>query len=216
MLFGVPMGGYMGGPAPFVPDHGEAAFHELPDLSRTNGAEIVLRVLGERWQAVDYAVQQLQSFLTWDFERTSGVWLDQIGRFLGVPRDTRSDVTYRKILAAYALCVYPRRRTTDGLLQGLGALVGDTAAVWFEPLYPKSFVVEIFGLATGEQSLWDAIRVVQLATPATYRAQVIATIDGALLADDSSGAVVFAEPQVVDDSSGTVVFADVGLMSWVF
>jgi hypothetical protein len=215
MLFGAPLGGYMGGPAPFVPDHGLAAFNELPGISRTDGAEIVLRVLGERWQAIDFAIQQLQPFLTWDFERTSGVWLDQIGRFFGIPRENREDPYYRKLLAAYALIVYPRRRTTDGLLRGLGALIGDVAEVGFEPAYPKGFVIEIDGLASDEQLLWDSIQIISLGTPSTYRAQIIVTVEDALLADDASSTVTIVDAMVVDDASETISFADVGLVSWL-
>lgn len=215
MLFGDPFGSHFGGPAPYVEDHGRAAFLELPENSQTEGAEIILRVLGERWQAIDYAIQQLMPFLTWDFERASGIWLDRIGRFLGLPRDTREDPYYRRLLAAYALIVYPRRRTTNGLLRALGAFIGDDAAVHFSPAYPKGFVIEIDGLGTGEQELWDALQIIKLGTPATYQAQTLVTVEDALLVDDASETVTITDPHVVDDASGVVSFSDVGMISWV-
>jgi hypothetical protein len=215
VLFGDPFGSHLGGPAPYVADHGETAFLELPDISRTAGAEKVLKVLGERWQAIDYAIQQLMPFLTWDFERTAGVWLDMIGSYFGIPRDERDDPYYRRVLAAYALIVYPRRRTTDGLLSALGKLIGDAAGVGFQPAYPKGFVLEIEGLTSSSQILWDAIKIIELGVPATYNAQIIVTVEDALLADDASGTVVIADAKVVADASGTVTFADVGLLSWV-
>jgi hypothetical protein len=215
MLFGSVFGSLMGGPAPFVEDHGQTAFLELPDISRTDGAEKLLAILGERWQAIDYAIQQVMPFLTWDFERTAGVWLDQIGAYLKIPREGRDDAYYRRVLAAYSLIVYPARRTTDGLLRALVTLIGDPEDVRFEPAYPKGFVLEIDGLESDAQLLWDALKIVALATPATYNAQTRVNPEGALLGDDATGTVTIDSPMFMDDATGTVVIEDAGILAWV-
>lgn len=215
MEYGDPIGSLIGGPLPFVDDHGKAAFDRLPDVSRTDGMEKYLTARGERYQALDYAIRKCMPYMLLDFERAHGVWLDLIGVHLDVPRDARSDEYYRRVLAAYALIVYPARRTLQGLVKALIALMGDAGAVSYEPAYPKGFVVELDGLFGDDQLLWDAIKILDLSTPATYNRQVVVNPANALLGDDASGSVVIASPFVLDDASGDVDIVDPGVLAWV-
>jgi hypothetical protein len=209
-------GSEYGGPAPFESNHARVAVEELPSISQTDGMVKMTTTLAEGWQIIDNALSNAMPYLLLDYERANGVWLDVIGEILNVPRDTRDDAYYRRVLAAYALAVYPRRRTTDGLLQALIALIGDESGVSFEPAYPKGFVVELDGLDSDAVLTWDAIKILNLGTPATYRRQVVVNPIGALLGDDATGTVVIDDPKLCDDATGTVVIADAGIMAWVY
>lgn len=216
MQYGDTYGSLYGGPAAFVDDHGQAAWDRFPDHDRTPGLEIVERVLGERWQAIDYAIQQCMPYLLLDFERISGVFLDRLGDFFGVPRVARDDAPYRRVLAAYALVVYPQRRTVDGMIRALIALLGDVSAVHYEPAYPKGFVVELDGLNASAQLTWDALRILNLSTPATYNRQIIVNPENPLLGDDATGTVVIVSPLVCDDAGAVTPIAGAGELAWVY
>lgn len=215
MEYGDGIGGYYGGPAPINPDHAGTAAAALPDVNRTEGAVAFLGVQAERWQRLDYAIANAQPYLLLDYRRAHGVWLDLIGSILGVPRETRADEYYRRVLAAYAQIVIPRRRTTEGLLSALSALVGADGEVDFLPAYPKGFVVELTGFGTDDALTWDAIKIIKLATPATFNAQTLVTPETPLLGDDPTSTVTIANPLYLDDATDSVTIANAGLLSWV-
>lgn len=208
-------GDLWGGPAPVNPDHAGTAAANLPDVNRTPGAVAYSGVLAERWQRIDYAVANAQPYLLLDYRRTHGVWLDVVGSLLGIPRETREDEYYRRVLAAYAQIVIPRRRTLKAMLDALVALIGDEAGVSYEPAYPKSYVVELEGLDTDELLLWDAIKILALTRPATYVAQVIVTPTDPLLGDDATGTVTIDDPLFLDDATETVEISGAGKLAWV-
>jgi len=216
MEYGDLWGGYWGGPAPINPDHAGTASAALPDVSRTPGAVAYSGALAERWQILDYAIANAQPYLLLDYRRTHGVWLDVVGSILGVPRDVRTDDYYRRVLAAYAKIVIPRRRTLDGMLAALLALVGDDGTVSYEPAYPKGYVVTLTGFGVDDILTWDAIKILKLTTPATYQAKVIVVPETPLLGDDATGTVVITDPLTLDDATGTVTIANPGRLAWVY
>lgn len=215
MDIGEDIGGLIGGPLAIEPDHAGTASAQLPDISRTDGAVAFQAVIAERWQRIDFAIRNSLPYLLLDYERSSGVWLDAVGEILGVPRDTRSDEYYRRVLSAYAQVIWPRRRTLDGMLEALIRLIGDESGVTYSPAYPKSFIVSLDGFGIDEQLTWDAVRLLRMATPATYRSQVFVSPVDALIGDDASGTVVISDANYVDDASGTVVIPDAGVAAWV-
>lgn len=209
-------GGFYGGPEPINNDHAGTAIANLPDVNRTPGAVAYLGTLAERWQQLDYAIAQAQPYLLLDYRRAHGVWLDLIGSLLGVPRETREDEYYRRVLAAYAQIVIPRRRTLQGMLDALVALIGDEGGVSYTPAYPKGYVVGLDGFGVDQLLTWDAIKILRLTNPATYNAQIFVTPEDPLLGDDASGTVVIDSPLYLDDATGVVEIPDAGRLSWIF
>jgi hypothetical protein len=188
MEFGDLWGSTWGGPLPIIENHAQLAVWDLPDyLQDETRLTAFVAMLAERWQTNEYFVRNVEPYLVMDYERANGVWLDQIGSFLNVPRLERDDDYYRRVLKAYATVVHPRRRTTEGLLSALVALINDEAGVEYSPAYPKGFFLQITGLGTDDQLTWDALKIVDLATPATYNRQVRILPDNPLLYVDSLG-----------------------------
>jgi hypothetical protein len=216
MEYSDPWSSFWGGPAPVNDDHAGTAAARLPDVSRTPGAVAYLGTLAERWQRIDYAISNAAPYLLLDYRRAHGVWLDVIGSILGVPRETRVDEYYRRVLAAYAQIVIPRRRTLAGMLDALVALIGDEGEVFYSPNYPKGYTVGLTGFGTDELLTWDAIKILRLTVPSTYQAQVIVTPDDPLLGDDASGIVTIDSPLYLDDATGSVEITSVGHLSWIF
>jgi hypothetical protein len=101
------------------------------------------------------------------------------------------------------------------MLEALIQLIGDEAGVSYQSAYPKGFVVELDGLETDEVLTWDAIKILNLCTPATYNRQIIISPDAALLGDDPTATVTIDSPLYLDDATGTVTIADAGTLAWV-
>lgn len=215
MEYGDEYGGTFGGPLPIIDNHAQRAVWELPAyLQGEDRLTAFISVLVERLQTLEYFIRNTEPYLLLDYERANGVWLDLIGSHLGVPRMARDDAYYKRVLAAYAKVVHPRRRTTEGLLAGLVAIIGDAADITYSPAYPNGFFLEIAGLAADDQLTWDTLRLVDLATPATYRAQTVVSPDNPLLAVDSTGTVTVVTDGVADSTEQ--VAGPFGELAWVY
>jgi hypothetical protein len=215
MEYGDDYGSTFGGPLPIIGNHAQRAVWQLPAyLQGEARLTAFISALAERLQTLEYCIRNVEPYLLLDFERANGVWLDLIGSLLGLPRMARDDAYYRRVLAAYAKIVHPRRRYTAGLLEGLVALIGDAADITYSPAYPRGFFLEIVGLGADDQLTWDALRLVDLATPATYNAQTRVLPDNPLRATDESGELVVVTDGVADaDGEVTGPFGEV---SWVY
>lgn len=175
MEWGDEWGGWWGGPEAYEDDHAGVAAGRLPDITRDTRPKLVALVEAEaeRWQIFENFVRSVQPYYLLDYERVSGVWLDHIGAFLGVPRLTRDDAYYRTVLGAYARVIWPRGRYLPGMLEGLGIIAGDPAAVHYSPSYPMGFVVTVDGLTLGSVQAYDVINIVRTVLPICYNAQTV-------------------------------------------
>lgn len=205
MEYGELYGELYGGPVSEIETHAADALAQYPScFDSATMLRALTEVLADRWQGVENGIRSVYPYALLDYDRVHGVWLDLIGSILNLPRTGRTDDEYRVILAAYAQLVYPRRRTTEGLLAALQALHPD-ATISYLPVYPKSFRVTIAPLSPTGNLARDTAQIVDLATPVTYRGGLIAAPDPAFGFGDSSG--VLATPAHIEgfgDSSGTI------------
>lgn len=187
MEWGCEWSSLWGGPKPQLEDAGQVAVERFPCRTQCQTTLMAFsRALADRFQYLENFITFVQPQFVLDFENQSGVWLDLIGGYLGVPRGTRDEDYYRRVLGAYAQIVYPARRTIPGLIAALEALA-EEGRVSYAPTYPKGFIITVAGASIGSQLSRDVRAIIELGRPATYNAFNIEETQNPFLWTDGTG-----------------------------
>lgn len=189
MEWSFPWGGCWGGPTPEIKDNATVAIDRLPKITREcTGVPTLAKVFADRWQQLEYFIASVQPGDLWNISTASGFWLDQIGAYLDLPRNGRSDEYYRRVLSAYALIVYPRRRTIPGLIAALEE-IGGAGNVNYTPGYPMCFTIDVAGTVLGSYEARDIAAIIRLGTPAAYCGYLVEQVDDPFQWGDPTGNV---------------------------
>lgn len=206
MLWGEPWGGEFGAGAPALEDTAALALSRFPSCTREGQPTMMAfaAVIADRWQGLENFIASLQPSFLLDIQAVWGVWLDRIGANLGVPRDGREDEYYRRVLAAYAAIVLPKRRTIPGLIEALEQFAG-AGQVSYQPAYPMAFTVNVAGTTIGSREASDIRAILKLATPASYQAGLVEAVPNPFLWSDQSGTITVTSEFWSDASDPEVV-----------
>lgn len=198
-----------GGAISTIEDHEGEARGRLPFFFKDKVTmNTVTDIYAARWQAIENILSEIQT--VYDIRTGSGAELDAIGENIGISRLGFDDAFYRVLLATQSGIVIPGRRTVEGLLTMVRALLNDdTRPIIYSEFPIKSFLVEIVDLTADELEFFPEF--LRLTKPATYRAQFIASKTTGFVHDDSSATVTvtgngYSDASLTIDVGGEYAF----------
>lgn len=205
MLWGEDWGDVFGANAPLIGNNAEIAISRYPQCTQEQTRWMALtEVLVTRLQAIENMEAALQPSFYLDPQAVGGIWLDRLGKMLGVSRQGRSDAEMRNLLTAFMLLVYENRRTVPGLIQALESFNGP-GTVHYTPAYPMAFVIEVDGVVLGTQQAQDIAEVMRFAVPASYGAGLLEEVTNPFLWTDEQGTLAVTTEGWTDASDPPTV-----------
>ena len=212
-LWGFEWGELWGGPIPPIETHEDDAKDRLAFQFRDDETfQNFLGVLAGRTQTVENLLEDVEPSLLYDLDTAFGEQLNVAGRVLGLNRAGFTDDEYRVFLKAQALIALPRRRTVDGFLDLLRALLNDdTRTITYSEFRPKTFQAVVQNVTVDELALWRPF--LQRSRPVTYNLLFVVAPVGAFGYGDAT-ATVAPTVQGFGDATGTV--AGGGQYAWLF
>lgn len=202
--WGDPWGELWGGAIATIEDHGEQAVDRLPFFHKDKAPQIAIQeIYAERWQRIENILSDIETLF--DIERGTGFALDAIGENIGISRLGFDDSFYRVLLDTQSSIVIPGRRTVEGLLTMMRALLNDDIRpIIYKESPIKTYTVELVDLTADEIGLVQ--RFGPLAKPATYNGFFISSASDGFVFDDST-ATITVSGEGFADATGTI---DVG------
>ena len=190
-----------------IDDHTEQAIARLP--SAYCDAENLKKWISihiDRLQVLENVIRDIRTSILFYIPTAEGVFLDQIGTILVLPRQGRTDYDYRVLLRTQALLVLPGRGTSQRLLEIIRSLSDtDAGTITYRQFNPKSFQI---GVSTATlEALASWIPILRRCRPATYNMLVAWFTVGHMTFQDASNPIL--EPAPVGavgmgDASGTI------------
>lgn len=198
-----------GGAVATIENHEEEAVDRLPQafVDKTTPTKHT-EIFAARWQRIENVLADILTL--YDIQRGAGFALDSIGENIGIDRLGFDNDFYRVLLATQSGIVIPRRRTVEGVLTMVRALLNDdTRAIIYKESPIKTFTIEVADITAEELEFFP--RFLRLTKPATYRAQFIASKTSGFVYDDSTAAVTvtgegFSDESLTIDVGGEYAF----------
>jgi len=202
--YGDEYGELFGGAVAPIEDHEGEAIDRLPfDFKNKETQRAWARVISDRYQRIENVLADIRTIH--DIDTAAESIQDTLGEVLGISRQGFADPFYEVLLRTQASIVIPGRRTVEGMLTMIRALLNDDIrAIDYREKPIKTYIVTLFDLSDTELAIFP--RFLKLTKPATYNASYVAADADAFVFDDATAAITVTGEGFAD-STGAI---DVG------